>query len=87
MTLEKNGKFDLSEVGEDLNLSSSYKLLNITKLHKVSSIENNVFEPIILLETIISDLRRLAQRIDSLQKHQALLRKDLVEAGVLKFKI
>jgi hypothetical protein len=88
MTQEKKVKSDLSE-GDDFNLISYDKLINITKLHKVSNIEseNNIFGSKILLETISSDLRRLEQRIDSLQKNQALLRKDLVEAGVLKLKI
>jgi len=44
---------------------------------------NNIFEPQVLLETIIEDLERLEERIDLLQKQQAVLRKDLVKSGVL----
>ena len=87
MHSKKNENLNLAE-DVDFNFLSSYKLLNITKLHNVSDIfEDFIFELQILLGTISSDLRRLEQRIDSLQKNQALLRKDLVEAGVLKRKI
>ena len=84
----KNEKFSsyFSDERDNFNLTSSDELLNITKLRKVSDIKNNIFESLILLETISSHLRRLEQRIDSLQKNQALLRRNLVEAGVLKLK-
>ena len=44
---------------------------------------NNIFETNVLFEIIIEDLERLEERIDLLQKQQALLRKDLVKSGVL----
>jgi hypothetical protein len=57
-------RFDLSE-GDDSNLFSSNKLLNIARLENdVDRKENNIFEPTILLETIISDLENLEKRID-----------------------
>ena len=60
----KKGKFDLSE-GDDSNLFSSNKLLNIARLENdVGRIENNIFDPTILLETIISDLEILEKRFD-----------------------
>ena len=91
LNANKKGKFDLSEVDDDFNLHSWNRLLKFTRLHNVSTNrlqeKGNIFESQILLEAISSDLRRLEQRIDSLQKNQALLRKDLVVAGVLKLKI
>ena len=48
--------------------NSTKKLLNFARLHNVSEIlENNLFEPPILLETIISDLEILESRIDLLE--------------------
>ena len=67
MSTGKNKKFDLSEGDYDFNLSSSDKLLNITKLHKDKRIKNNIFDPTILLETIISDLEILEKRIDVME--------------------
>lgn len=86
---KKNENLDLAEGVLDFKLPSLTRLLKFTRLHNVSSIvkKNNILESQILLETISSDLRRLEQCIDSLQKNQALLRRDLVEAGVLKLKI
>ena len=78
---------DFSKGDNNFNLFSLNKLKNLTRLHKVSNLKDNNMEPQILLETISYDLRTLEQRIDSLQKNQALLRKDLIEAGVLKLKI
>jgi hypothetical protein len=88
LTTNKNEKLnDFSKGDNDFNLSSLSKLLNITHFPKESDIKNNIFKTNILLETILSDIERLEQCIDSLQRNQALLRKDLVEAGVLKLKI
>ena len=48
--------------------NSTKKLLNFARLHNVSGIlENNIFEPPILIETIISDLEILENRIDLLE--------------------
>ena len=59
--------------------NSTKKLLNFARLHhNVSGIlEDNIFEPTILLETIISDLEILSQEVKSLQKNQAILRKEI----------
>ena len=67
--MTKKSKFyDFSKGDNDFNLSSSNKLLKITKLHNVRGIlEDNIFEPTILLETIISELEILESRIDLLE--------------------
>ena len=87
MQPKKNENLNLAEGVVDFKLLSLNRLLKITRLDNVSGLQDNIFEPQILLEAISSDLKRLEQRIDSLQKNQALLRKDLVEVGVLKLKI
>lgn len=54
------------------------------KNNKVKNLDDNIFKPQVLLQTIISDLERLKQRVDSSQKALSMLRKDLVKSGVLK---
>ena len=68
LSREKNEKFDLSE-GDDSNLFSSNKLLNIARLdnNDVDRIENNIFEPTVLLETIISNLEILEKKVEVME--------------------
>ncbi len=48
--------------------NSTKKLLNFARLNNVRGIlEDNIFEPTILLETIISELEILESRIDLLE--------------------
>ena len=59
---------DFSERDNDSNLFSSNKLLNIARLENdVDRIENNIFNPTILLGTIISDLEILEKRVDVME--------------------
>ena len=61
----KNEKFssNFSDADGRDNLvnNTEDKLLNITKLHKVSSIENNIFEPQISLETLNEEVKFLRE--------------------------
>lgn len=47
---------------------------------------DNIFELQVLLENIISDIKRIEQRQESTQKALAKLRADLVKTGILKTK-
>ena len=61
MTTEKNENLDLAEGVVDFKLLLLNRLLKFTRLHKVSSIENNIFEPQFLLETLITEVELLRE--------------------------
>ena len=63
--------------GEDGESHYNTPLYNVKNFTKESGIENNIFEPQVLLETIITDLKILSQEVKSLQKSQAALRSDI----------
>jgi hypothetical protein len=57
------------------------------------SIKNNIFDPQVLLETIVTELEVVkqtqsedGQKIKSMQKALANLRSDLIKSGILKIK-
>ena len=70
MTTNKNEKFsrNFSDGRGNLINKTDNELLNITKLHKVSDIENNIFNPTTFLGTIISDLEILEKRVEVMEK-------------------
>ena len=65
--IKKSEKLNDFSSENNSNFLSTKELLNITNFPKESDIKNNIFEPTILLETIISDLEILEKKVEVME--------------------